>query len=61
MAPELVVRDEQGAPFTVRYHLLVPLLVAEVQRLEQARAAGAREIQELRQRLDRLESLLDRR
>lgn len=31
--PELVVRDEQGEPLTVRYHLLAPLLLDEMQRL----------------------------
>jgi hypothetical protein len=30
--PELVVYGEDGAPYTVRYHLLVPLLLNEVQR-----------------------------
>lgn len=56
--PELVVRDESGEPWTVRYHLLAPLLVAEVQRLEQERATQAAELQKLRDRLARLEALL---
>ncbi len=30
--PELVAYDEEGAPYTVRYHLLVPLLLNELQR-----------------------------
>ena len=37
--PELVARDEEGRPWTVRYHLLTPLLLAEVQRLERERMA----------------------
>ena len=37
--PELVARDEEGQPWTVRYHLLTPLLLAEVQRLERERMA----------------------
>ncbi len=37
--PELVVNDAQGQPFTVRYHQLPPLLLAEIQRLERERAA----------------------
>ena len=37
--PELVARDEEGRPWTVRYHLLPPLLLAEVQRLERERMA----------------------
>ncbi len=35
--PELLVRDADGQPQTVRYHLLAPLLLAEVQRLERER------------------------
>jgi len=31
--PELVVYGDDGQPLTVRYHLLTPLLLAEVQRL----------------------------
>jgi hypothetical protein len=37
--PELVVSDALGQPFTVRYHQLPPLLLAEIQRLERERAA----------------------
>jgi hypothetical protein len=37
--PELVARDEEGRPWTVRYHLLTPLLLADVQRLERERMA----------------------
>jgi hypothetical protein len=40
--PELVVYDRQGRPETVRYHLLVPLLLAELQREE----AALRQVQE---------------
>lgn len=32
--PELAVLDEDGRPSTVRYHVLTPLLLAEVQRLQ---------------------------
>jgi hypothetical protein len=35
--PELVVNDANGEPYTVRYQLLPPLLLAEIQRLERAR------------------------
>ncbi len=34
--PELVIYDREGEPYTVRYHLLAPLLLAEVQRQAQA-------------------------
>lgn len=56
--PELVVLDESGKPWTVRYHLLTPLLVAEMQRLEQERAALAEELLKLNDRLNRLEQRL---
>jgi hypothetical protein len=36
--PELVAHDTEGQPETVKYHVLPALLVAEVQRLERARA-----------------------
>ena len=32
VAPELVVRDEEGAPHAVRYQLLTPMLLNEVQK-----------------------------
>jgi hypothetical protein len=46
--PDLVVRDAQGQPETVRYHFLNVLLLAEVQRLERRLAQQTREIEELR-------------
>lgn len=46
--PELAVVDEHGVVQSVRYHVLTPLLLAEVQRLERERAA-------LAARLDALE------
>ena len=46
--PELVRLDEEGRPFSVRYQLLTPLLLSELQRQE-------RTIRELRARLARLE------
>jgi hypothetical protein len=57
--PELVVSDEEGEPYTVRYHLLAPLLLAEVQRLDRELradrdllAAQRQEIHDLRRRLE---------
>ena len=32
IAPELVVYDDEGRPFSVRYHLLAPMLLNEVQK-----------------------------
>jgi Chaperone of endosialidase len=46
--PELAVVDDDGTVQSVRYHVLTPLLLAEVQRLERERAA-------LAARLDALE------
>jgi hypothetical protein len=46
--PELVVRDADGRPLTVKYHILPALLLAEVQRLERERAAQADAIEALR-------------
>ncbi len=59
--PELVVRDKQGQPETVKYHLLVPLLLgqAEEQSREIHRQAG--EIAALRGELERLSKLVDAR
>ena len=48
--PELVVYDARGRPETVKYHLLVPLLLNELQRHET-------EIAALRRRLEQLEPL----
>ena len=61
--PELVVLDEEGKPYTVRYHLLSSMLLNELQKL-QARAeaqdkrveAQVRELEELRARLEVIES-----
>jgi len=50
--PELLVRDAEGRPQTVRYHLLAPLLLAEAQRLERERLAADRERDALAERLD---------
>jgi hypothetical protein len=51
VAPGLVMNDEHGDPYTVRYQFLAPMLLNEVQ---QQRA----HIQELTARLERLEELL---
>jgi hypothetical protein len=52
--PELVVNDADGQPYTVRYHLLPPLLLAEVQRLERERQAQEDRIAELTRELTAL-------
>jgi hypothetical protein len=50
--PELVVFDEEGKPFTVKYHLLSTMLLNELERL---RADHGRELAELRTRLGAVE------
>jgi len=51
--PDLVLCDAQGRPLTVRYPLLVPLLLNEVQK-------DRKEILDLKARLERLESAAPR-
>jgi hypothetical protein len=56
--PDLVVRDEAGAPQTVRYQLLAPLLLADAQRLERERTALAARVQSLESERDALQAAL---
>lgn len=49
--PELAVVDEHGVAQSVRYHVLTPLLLAEVQRLERERAALTARLDALERRL----------
>lgn len=56
IAPELVVRDSLGQPYTVRYHLLVPMLLNEVQRLERERKVQQAAVRAMERRLARLEA-----
>ena len=63
--PELVAYDDDGQPYTVRYHYITTMLLNEVQKQyhraeAEAKVIGAQEqkIGELEQRLSRLESLV---
>ncbi len=63
--PDLVIPGEDGTPWTVRYHFLVPLLLADAQRLERERHALQsrvdtleRERAEMTARLDAIERAL---
>ena len=55
VAPGLVVRDSTARPYTVRYEMLVPLLVDDIQRREARLAALRQESAALLHRLERLE------
>ena len=52
VVPELVIYDEEGKPYTVRYHLLTPLLLAEIQRQEQEIRKTEAELATVQRRLD---------
>jgi hypothetical protein len=55
--PDLVVRDEQGRPFTVKYHLLSAMLLNELKKLHAAQAHDHRELEEVRAELAQLRGL----
>ena len=62
--PDLVVYDEEGKPFTVKYHLLSSMLVNELQKLheragklEEAGARALAELDELRAEVSRLQQM----
>lgn len=59
--PELALLDDSGHPETVRYHLLTPLLLAEIQRLERERAAQADQLKLLREEVAGLRDLVAQR
>jgi endosialidase-like protein len=58
--PDLVVYDERGAPFTVKYHELAPMLLNEMKKQQRAietqRRDYERQIAALTSRLARLEA-----
>jgi hypothetical protein len=56
--PDLVVCDREGQPDTVRYHVLVPMLVNEIQKDRKTIAEDRKAIEDLTARLERLEALM---
>jgi hypothetical protein len=58
--PELVVNDEEGRPYTVRYDLLNPLLLREVQEQRRSLERQQVEIEDLKAQLTRLETRLEK-
>ena len=58
VAPDLVVLDDAGRPYTVKYELLVPLLVSEVQQRRARLALLQQRGEEIARRIDQLESVV---
>jgi endosialidase-like protein len=56
--PELVARNEDGQPETVKYHVLPTLLLAEVQRLERERVSAMTKIDDQSRELAELKALV---
>jgi hypothetical protein len=56
--PELVVNDDQGRPLAIRSQLLEPLFLNELQKQRRTIDAQRAEIDELKAKLTRLESLV---
>ena len=56
VAPRLVVHDADGEPFSVRYHVLPPLMLNEMQKQQKTISAQEAQIATLVARLDALES-----
>ena len=58
VAPELVVRDPAGRPYTVRYNMLVPMLVSEAQRIARDITAVEQQNNDILRRIERLEAAI---
>ncbi len=58
VAPDLVVYDEDGEPYSVRYHLLPPMLLNELQKERRTNREQRELIANLQTRLERLEGRL---
>ena len=58
--PELVVYDDDGMPFTVKYHLLGTMLLNELQKQHERDEAQARELEQLRAEVRELRAIESR-
>jgi hypothetical protein len=56
--PDLVVHDDEGRPFTVKYHLLSSMLLNELQKLHERHEIELARVRELEARLVAVESRL---
>ena len=55
--PDLVVYDEEGKPFTVKYHLLSSMLLNELQKQVERDDAQRRELEDLKANVRELHAL----
>ena len=51
VAPDLVQFDKTGKPFTVRYHLLTPMLLSELQKAHRRANAQIKEMAKMKSQL----------
>ncbi|CAN5295334.1 hypothetical protein BH23VER1_BH23VER1_20910 [soil metagenome] len=58
--PDLAVFDDEGQPETVKYHLLAPMLLHEMQQQQVKLEEKDRQLGELNERLEALEALVGR-
>jgi len=58
--PELVVFNQDGQPETVKYHLLTPLLLQQVQEQQAQLQQKEQQLKQLEQRLQKLEAAMSR-
>jgi len=58
--PDLVVRDDQGKPYTVRYEAVNAMLLNEFQKEHKRVEAQATEIQQLQQSVAELKELVSK-
>ncbi len=56
--PELVVYDEEGQPFTIRYHILSSMLLNELQKEHEQAAEQALDLEELTDKVRKLDDLV---
>jgi hypothetical protein len=58
--PEMVAYDKDGQPYTVKYQLLAPMLLNEVQKQQKVVTAQQQQIEQMQQRLSQLEAVISK-